>query len=113
MARFISTFIACGILLLSCKNRHNPTTNTTTTLDPAARQKAIEEAKSKDLKYHFQSIHYPSKQIIQYFKDSFNIRILSASDFRSSKIAEENKAAEERVLLLTGQSLPNLLNTIH
>lgn len=120
MAKIFLTGTFCILILAACNNRekenamivdylpHIPE-NTKASI---FHQKALDDYNKKELKYYFQSIHYANKQQIQYFKDSFQIQLISVSDFGTSKYGMYNQVVDSIVLARKGIRPTNILQAL-
>ncbi|MFT4202574.1 MAG: hypothetical protein QM610_01555 [Chitinophagaceae bacterium] len=116
--------VATAILSLStaCNNAtKDSTTNTadTTKISPllppkdtqqqkaidAFRQKALDDYNTKQLKYYFQSLGFPSRNVVQYCKDSLQVTIVPAIDVIRPEFSAYNKVVDSIILSRKGHTL--------
>lgn len=72
-------------------------------------KRAWEDYKNKNLQYYFQSIHYPSKQLIQYMKDSLHISIQPTSDYITTEYTAYNQEVTNIILTEKGILIDSII----
>ncbi len=116
----LSILSFCTLILMSCNN-HKSTKATgdniltlpvTEIAQNVFHQKALDDLKKNELKYYFQSIHYPSKAFILYMKDSLNITVQSASDNINIEFSAYNQTIDSIVFAQKGIHIDSLIRKV-